>query len=101
MAAREIDFAGIEPVTVHVAGPDISTQTVLSPVSGSTRLIMQALDQDVYYTLDGTTPIATGSVVGFLMTADAAEKTIHLTDKTIITVVEATGTANLQYQWCK
>lgn len=98
--AREIHFAGLEPVFPHNSGLDISTQQVLTPApSGSNMLLIQSLDQNSYYTLDGTTPVATGTVVGFLLKADDPVLAIPVGSTTVVKVVEATATANLQYQW--
>ena len=98
---QEISFRGVEPIGSHTAGTDISGVVELErPANISPNLLLiQTLDQNIYYTTDGTNPIPTGSVVGFLIKADDPVNAIPIGEGTRIKVVQATATAQLQYQW--
>ena len=100
---QEISFKGIEPVGSHTVNAAISGVVVLDPPDSEdyNNLIMQALDQNVYYTLDGTAPIPTGTATGFLLKADDPPVSIPIGQTTIVSVVEGAATARLQYQWSR
>lgn len=86
----------LNPVGSHTDGADISSAVELTPPAGATKLLVQALTQNVRYTLDGTTPTASK---GFQMKAGDPPIVIPIDDDTTITVIEEAATADLQYQW--
>jgi len=90
-----LDF---QPVGSHFDGTTISSATALTPASGANKLLIQALDQNVRITLDGTTPTATK---GFQLVAGDPPVLIGVDAATTITVIEEAATADIQYQWGK
>jgi hypothetical protein len=90
------DTLEFEPVGSHFDGTDISSATELAAPSGATKLLIQALDQNIRITLDGTTPTATK---GFQIKAGDPWQMIPLGNNTTVTVIEETATADIQYQW--
>jgi len=88
----------LRPVTGHHDGTTITSATILTPPAGATKLLMQAIGQDIRYTLDGTTPTAT---CGFQLKADDPPLLILVADDMVITVIEEAATADIQYQWGK
>jgi len=92
-----VDIA-FDPVGNHVSGPDISTAATLTSSETATQIMIQALDQNVRYTLAGSTPTAS---VGFVLTADAAPIILPVGPNATLKVIEEAATASLQYQWGK
>jgi hypothetical protein len=82
-------------VGTHQSDATISTATVLTPPQGASKVIVQAQEQNVRYTLDGTTPT---SAVGFLLYAGDTV-TISIGTGTIIKMIEAASGAAIAYQW--
>lgn len=86
------------PVGSHNDGTDISSATELTPPTGATKLLIQTSDQNVRFTLDGTTPT---SSKGFKIAPSDAPLLIEIDLNTTITVIEEAATADIQYQWGK
>lgn len=86
------------PYNAHVDGLSISSaQTLTPPDSNVTKLLIQALTQNVRITLDGaTTPTAT---IGFQIKAGDPMMIIPIGSRTVIRVIEEASGADLQYQW--
>jgi hypothetical protein len=84
------------PVGDHTTDATISSATVLTPpVTGTQLLIIQAFTQAIRYTLDGTTPTAS---TGFRLAANESD-VIPVSVDAIVTVIEETASASIQYQW--
>jgi hypothetical protein len=90
------DTLMFRPAGSHYDGTVISSAVTLTPVSGATKLYIQALDQNVRFTLDGTTPT---SVKGFQLKAGDPLICIPLAVGTTIKVIEEAATADIQYLW--
>jgi hypothetical protein len=90
------DTFGLDPKGSHVDGTDISSATTLTPATGATKLLIQALDQNVRITFDGTTPTAT---TGFQLKSEDPMLIIPIGNNMTIKVIEETATADIQYQW--
>jgi hypothetical protein len=86
----------IQPISDHADGTDISSATVLTPPTGATKVLMQAVTQNIRYTLDGTTPTAT---TGFQLVASDPPLLINIESEMTLTVIEETATADIQLQW--
>jgi len=84
------------PIGAHVDGTDISSAVVLTPPGGETKIIIQALTQNIRYTLDGSTPAAT---TGFQLLATDGPIVIGIGKGLTLTVIEEAATADIQYQW--
>lgn len=81
----------------HDSGLDISSAVTLTPPEDASRLVIQALDQNVRFTLDGvTTPTA---AIGFRLTVGDPPRVITIAKDTIVQVIEELATASLQFQW--
>ncbi|MGD2026621.1 MAG: hypothetical protein PVI99_02290 [Anaerolineales bacterium] len=84
-----------DPIGSHVDGADISSATALSPEDGATKLLIQALGQNVRLRLDGTTPTASK---GFQLAAGDPPVMLWVAGATVKVIKEA-ATADIQYQW--
>jgi hypothetical protein len=86
-------------VGVHQQDTTISTATVLTLPSGANGLLMQATGQNIRYTLDGSTPTASK---GFVLVSNAAPVLVTFpTDDTVVTVIEATASAAVEFQFVR
>lgn len=83
------------PVGSHTGGTDISTAVTLTKPDGASQIIIQALEQNIRFTLDGTTPTAT---LGFQIQAGILPMFIAVPGASI-KVIEEVATASIQYQW--
>ena len=83
------------PVGAHSSGATITAATTLTKPTGATKIIIQAVTQNVRFTLDGTAPTAT---LGFQILAGGAPMIIEVQGVSIKVIQEA-ATASLQYQW--
>lgn len=83
------------PVGAHNDGLVISSAVTITIPDGATKVLMQALGQNVRFTLDGTTPTAT---TGFQLKAGDPPVSIPVAGATLKVIQEA-ATADLQYQF--
>ena len=95
----QVDELQLGSIGAHNSGLDISSAVQLSPSATynpgkAKKVVIQALTQNVRFTLDGTAPTTT---LGFLLTAGDPPITIPLEGVTL-KVIEATATASLQFQ---
>ena len=88
-------ISGFNPLGAHNDGLTITSATVITLTTGATKILMQALTQNIRYTLDSTTPTAT---LGFQLKAGDPPIIVILEDGVVLTVIEETATADLQYQ---
>ena len=84
------------PLGAHSDGAVISSAQTLTPASGATKLLIQALGQNVRLTLDGTTPTSTK---GFQLVAGDPPLIVVIDAGTVVKVIQEAATADLQYQW--
>lgn len=90
------DSLGFNPLGAHSDGATISSATTLTPATGATKILIQALTQNVRFTLDGTAPEA---AKGFQLKAGDPPVIIPLGNATVLKVIQEAATADLQYQW--
>lgn len=103
MGARERDKvqpvdAVFNPNGAHVSAPAIAAVTdllALAPAEARS-VLMQALGQNVRYTLDGSAPTAAR---GFQLRAGDPAIIIPLCPNTQLKVIEELAGSALQYQW--
>lgn len=80
--------------------PAIDASSVLALTTNkpadATKLLIQALDQDIRYTLDGTDPSASR---GIRLFADSDPLIIPIGQNTTIKIIEEAATASISYQW--
>jgi hypothetical protein len=95
---RRVALAPFNPVGSHANRNDLATaQGIARPAAGApTQLIVQAIDENIRYTLDGALPTAT---FGFRLTAGNDPIAIPVGPNTRLTFVEESATAVLQYIW--
>jgi len=91
-----LDVLQFDPVGSHVDGTVITGVVTLTPPTGATKLLIQALDQNIRITLDGTAPDAT---TGFQIKAGDPMLLIPLGNATVIKVIEEAATADINMQW--
>jgi len=96
MALDPRDALTFSPLGAHSSGATISSATTLTPATGATKLLVQALTKNVRFTLDGTAPTAS---LGFQIVAGDPPVVIPVGNGTVIKVIEESATASLQYQW--
>lgn len=83
----------------HGAILDVSeVQTVDLPEGGADVITMQAIDQNIYVTLEGSTPSPT---LGFTLYAGLNPVAYPLASDTVIKILEATAGASFQYRFTK
>jgi hypothetical protein len=90
------DTFTFNPVGSHNDGLAIVAAQTLTPPTGATKLMIQAADKNVRYTLDGTVPTASK---GFRLAADGLPVVILIESGVTVKVIEEAATADLQYQW--
>jgi hypothetical protein len=93
-SSNPVEF-GLGVVGSHSSGASIASATTLTKPTGAHAILIQALTQNVRFTLDATTPTAT---VGFQILAGNAPILIPVPGASI-TVIQEAATASLQYQW--
>ena len=89
------------PSGAHKSGTTISSATELKPADAAgagnaEAVLIQALTQNVRFTLDGTDPTTS---LGCLLTAGNDPILIPYPPGTTLKVIEAAATASIQYQW--
>lgn len=94
-----VDELRLGALGAHNSGLAISSAVQLHPSptynpSGAEKIVVQALAQNVRFTLDGTNPTAS---LGFQLKANDPPLTIPLKGCTL-KVIEETATASLQFQ---
>jgi hypothetical protein len=90
------DALSFNPLGAHNDGLSISSATTITPATGSTKLLVQALTQNVRFTLDGTAPTTSK---GFQLKAGDPPVLIPLGNSTVIKFIQEAATADLQYQF--
>ena len=90
------DVLLFDPIGSHVDGTTITSATSLTPPAGATKLLIQALVQNIRITFDGTAPTAS---LGFQLKAEDPMLLIPLGDDMVIKVIQETATADIQIQW--
>ncbi len=90
------DALAFNPLGSHYDGTTISSATTLTPATGATKIMIQALTQNVRFTLDGTAPEA---AKGFQLKAGDGAVVIPLGNSTVLKVIQEAATADIQYQW--
>ena len=93
MPGRVIEIA-YAPVGAHTELAASSAQTITTP-TGARRLLIQALSQNVRFTLDGTVPTATK---GFQLKAGDPPVIIPVGPNVTVKVIQETATAEIEYQ---
>jgi len=91
-----IDEVTFFPLGAHSDGLAISTAQTLMPPGSASKLLIQALTQNVRYTLDGTTPT---SSLGFQLKAGDPPLVLPINAAVTVKVIEEAATADLEYQW--
>jgi len=89
------DAYSFTPVGAHASDNVTTAATLVKPV-GANKALLQALTQNVRYTLDGSAP--SGSA-GFQLKAGDPPRQIAVDGGITLKVITETGTASLQYQW--
>ena len=84
------------PIGAHSDGLNIAAVVELIAPQGATKIMFQALTQNIRFTLDGTDPTAT---LGFQFTAGDPPVIMVIESRATIKFIEEAATADLQYQW--
>ena len=93
------DVLMINPgVESHNDGLDVSSAATLTIPAKATKLVIQALEQNVRMTLEGTTPTSTK---GFQIKAADPMIVIPLGANTQIKLIEEAATADVQYMFAE
>lgn len=97
--ASRVDLAPFNPVDVHTQRADLTVVRTITPPNIAVtidRIIIQAFDQNIRYTLDDSDPTP---AFGFRLTATNDPIMIGLGPDTVLKVVEEAATAVLSYVW--
>ena len=84
------------PIGAHSDGLNIAAVVELAAPDGANKIMFQALDQNVRFTLDGTDPTA---ALGFQFNAGDPPVIMVIESRATIKFIEEAATADLQYQW--
>ena len=84
------------PIGAHNDGLNIVAVVELAAPQGANKIMFQALDQNVRFTLDGTDPTTT---LGFQLQSDDPPVILTIESRATVKVIEEAATADLQYQW--
>ena len=90
------DALWFNPVGAHGTIALGTAGTAIAAAAGANKVLIQALNQNIRYTLDG---VAAGATFGFQLKAADASVVIPLGPSTAVKLASETGTASLQYQW--
>ena len=90
------DTFEFNPVGSHITGTDISSAVTLTAPTGATKILIQAITQNIRFMLDGTAPTTT---TGFQIVAGDPAVLIPLGTDTVLKVIEEAATCVPQYQW--
>lgn len=94
MALHAADALTFDPVAnSHTENGSLSAAVTITPSTGATKLLLQALTQNIRFTIDGTTPTASK---GFQL-ADGEMRVIPIGGNTVIKVIEETASADIEY----
>lgn len=93
-----IDSFSFDPVGAHNDGLDVSSAATLTVPEGAKKVLMQALTQNIRYTLDGTAPTTSS---GFQMKAGDPPILVLIDANTTVKLIEEAATADLQYQFAR
>ena len=93
---QSADAFGFHIVGAHSDGANIAAAVTLTPPSGASKLLIQALGQNVRYTLDGTAPTTS---LGFQLMAGDPPRIIPVGNDMVIKVIQEAPTADLEMQW--
>lgn len=84
------------PIGAHASNSSLSSAVTLTCPSGATGLMLQALTQNIRYTIDSTTPTAS---IGFQWPTGDVGRIIPMSPGQIINIIQETSGAVIQYQW--
>ncbi len=93
---RLVKVLQFNPIGAHNDGLNIAAVAELAAPVGANKIMFQALDQNVRFTLDGTDPTTT---LGFQLVAGDPPVILTIESRATIKVIEEAATADLQYQW--
>ena len=90
-----VKIARLRPSGSHTSNASLSSAVTLTVPDGASGVLVQAITQNIRYTLDGTVPTAS---LGFRLTAGDAPIMIPIEGATL-KFIQETATATLQYQF--
>ena len=99
--AQKVDLTVFQPLGTTRQRADLTVARTMPRINVDptpTKVMLQAIAQNVRYTLDGSTPTPT---FGFALIAGAAPTIVTYHQSTIIQVIEEGATATLVYCWGK
>ena len=85
-------------IGAHTANNNLAGAVALTPPAGANAVLLQAITQNVRYTLDNSAPTAT---VGFQLRSSDPPLIIDIGPGMTIQAIQETATAVLQIQWGK
>lgn len=90
---------GITPFGAHVNQGSLNSVQTLQNFPGEVKgVLVQALTQNIRYTIGGTTPTTS---LGFRLVAGDSPYIIPVSPTTVLKFIEETASASLQYQYVK
>lgn len=95
MALDPRDALIFNPIGAHTELA-INAVKTLTPPDGATKVMIQAITQNLRFTLDGTAPTTTK---GFQLSSSDGPLIVPLGKNTTVKVIEEVATCDFQYQW--
>ena len=86
----------LQRVGAHSDGTNIAAAVTLTPPVGATRILIQAVTQNIRWTIDGTVPTAN---IGFQLSTTFGPVVLQLGSNAVLKVIQEAATADLEYQW--
>jgi hypothetical protein len=96
---ERVAVAPFNPMGSHTQRADLTVVRTLTPPIVNlpiSKIIIQAFDQNIRYTLDGSDPTAG---FGFRLTATGDPETLTIGPNTILKFLEEAATATLSFVW--
>lgn len=88
----------ISPIGNHSRYTSLATARTLTPPSNADALLIQAITQNIVFTLDGTTATANN---GFVLYKSSDPLLITIPQNRTISIIEQTASAEARIIWCK
>lgn len=85
-----------QPLGSHTQNASLSSAVTLAAPAGATQIMIQAFDQHVRITLDGTAPTTTK---GFRIAAGDPPVILFITPESTVKLIEEAATATAEIQW--
>ena len=88
----------ISPIGSHIRYTSLATAQTLTPPSNADAVLIQAITQNIIFTLDGTVATANN---GFILYKSSDPLIITIPQNRTISIIQQTASAEARLIWCK